>query len=210
MAIVNGYTDLDSLKKRLYSANPNMVEDPTDDVALENVIEAVSRFIDSPLGLNRVFYATTATRYFTPRTNMRVVIDDLLSVTTLKTDFDGDGTYETTWATTDYRLNPMNKTPKIEIQKTPFGVNYFPTIDGEGVEASVQVVGSFGYCAIADRPETITEACILGAMRVWGRKDLTFGISGSAELGSQQAVVALKNDSEFMSMLKSVAKRLIY
>jgi hypothetical protein len=63
MAITNGYVTLPELKARLYSANPNMQQDPLDDAGLERVIEAVSRWIDADRG--RRFYAATETRYYT-------------------------------------------------------------------------------------------------------------------------------------------------
>lgn len=200
MTITNGYCDLPTLKRRLWDSNPDLQADSTDDVALENIIEAASRWIDRDR--NRVFYATTATRYFTAVNSGRVKIDDLLSLTSLKTDFFDDGTYETTWTTADYRLFPANAAPYTEINTRAGGTKEFPLSDD-----AVEVTGSWGYSSTA--PEAITEACILISMRVWSRKDLLFGVSGSAELGTQQAISTIARDGEILMLLNTIPKRVV-
>lgn len=196
MTIGSGYCTLDELKDRLG------VDDNADDAALASVVNAVSRWIDQDR--NRRFYTTTndETRYFTAKNSDRVVIDDLISLTTLKTDFDGDGTYETTWTATDYRLGPANLTPKLEISRRVYGSYYFPIFDD-----GVQVVGKFGY--VSTTPAAIKEACLLVAMRVFGRKDMLYGVSGSADLGTLQAIANLGSDGEVKALLNSVPRRVI-
>lgn len=200
MSITNGYTTVSALKARLLNGNYDAQFDPTDNDAFENVIEAVSRAIDRIK--NRQFFAVTATRYFTAENSQRVKIDDLLSLTTLKTDFDGDGTYETTWTTADYRLFPYNQTPYMEINTRPNSGYVFPLDDG-----AVQVVGSFGYSSTT--PDIISEACLLASMRLWSRKDLIYGVAGSAELGTLQVVASLKKDAELMLLLDSIPTRIV-
>jgi len=205
MGITNGYTTVDKLKARLFSSNFDAQSEDADEAALESVIEGVSRAIDRIK--NRVFYMTTATRYYTADNQHRVKIDDLISLTSLKTDDDGDMVYETTWATTDYRLFPFNGgvsgNPYLEIIKSPYGVNLFPSYDG-----AVEIVGSFGYGTTV--PKEISEACLLGSMRLWGRRDLVYGVSGNADLGTLAVVASLKKDGEFMLMLDAVPTRLVY
>lgn len=200
MSITNGYCTVIEFKSRLYNSNVDAQASNEDDSQFEGVIEAVSRAIDRIK--NREFFATTATRYFTAESSNRCKIDDLLSLTTLKTDEDGDGTYEVTWTATDYRLFPYNKMPYMEINTRPSGSYVFPLDDG-----AVQVVGSFGYSS--STPAAITEACLLGCMRVWGRKDLLYGIAGSAELGTLQVIANLKKDGEFMTMIDTIPTRIV-
>ena len=205
MTITNGYIDLATLKADLI-IKPS---DPVDDTRLERIIEAVSRAIDKDR--KRRFYTTTSdeTRYFTAEFGHRCVIADLLTLTTLKTDLDGDGTYETTWASTDYNLFPYNATlndePYLAIEKAIFGVNFFPThLKG------VQVVGKFGYCTLTNITTAapgIREAALLMCQRVRQRKDLIFGIAGNAELGTLQAIDKLMRDGEIQFLLNSVARR---
>lgn len=169
MSIVNGYATLAELKARLG------ISDTTDDTVLEAVIEAASRAIDGETG--RVFYATTDTRYFTAEDVDLLFVDDLLSVTTLKTDQDGDRTYETTWSVTDYDLEPYNVTPYTRIQIAHNGIRSFPTI-----RRSVEIAGSWGYAATA--PDAINEACLLMAARLFKRKGAPFGVLQNPELGT--------------------------
>lgn len=169
MAITNGYCSLSELKARLG------ITDTNDDTVLEAVIEAASRAIDGETG--RVFYATTETRYFTAEDGELLFVDDLLSVTSLKTDLDGDRVYETTWSATDYDLEPYNRTPKTRIQMAPYGTRYFPS-----VRRGVEITGSWGYSATA--PDAINEACLLMAARLFKRKGAPFGVLMNPDLGT--------------------------
>lgn len=133
------------------------ITDTLDDAALERIIAAVSRQLDVYCG--RRFYAATQTRYFTATCSDHVWVDDMLSVTTLKTDTDGDRVYETTWTTSDYQLEPINAQlesqplPYERICTKPLGSHSFPT-----GEHDIQVVGSFGYATTT--PSTIKLACL--------------------------------------------------
>jgi hypothetical protein len=149
MAITNGYATLAQVKAYLRITSV----DAGDDAVIEDLVEKASRLIDATSG--RQFYASTATRYFTATCGDYLDLKmDLLSITTLKTDADGDRTYETTWATTDYDLMPFNYTPYQWLEITPMGANYFPTLS-KGVE----IVGSWGYSSTT--PEDVELACLI-------------------------------------------------
>ncbi len=103
------------------------------DDALLRLANMVSRWIDRRCG--RKFYPIVEKRYFTALDGEEIFIDDLITVTTLKTDEDADRTYETTWATTDYDLLPDNEPGSYnQIMITPNGNNAFPTNTRKGVE----------------------------------------------------------------------------
>ena len=102
MAISNGYATLADVKAALRIPNG----DTQDDFLLELSIEAASRQIDG--FCERVFTQSTATRIYRPTDVFTVDIDDLQSLTFLKTDSDGSGVFSTTWSATDYQLNPLN------------------------------------------------------------------------------------------------------
>ena len=70
----------------------------TDDTVIRKIVESASRSIDQYA--NRTFVTQSATKYFDGAN--RLWLPDLLSITTLKTDEDGDATFENTFATTDY------------------------------------------------------------------------------------------------------------
>jgi len=103
MAIVNGYTTLAQLKAKIL---PEGVTFTTNDSMVENIIEAVSRWIDAYCG--RIFYTTSSeTRVYTPTTPLLTVTDDIATITSVKIDT-GSRAYGTTLAATDYDTIPFN------------------------------------------------------------------------------------------------------
>ena len=141
MLLTNCYCTLAELKSR------TAIPDTVDDTNLKAVLESVSRQIDRYC--DRRFFVETRTRYYMPDCATRLDVDDLLSVSTsgLTTDDDGDRTYENTWATTDYDLEPVNAPyesparPYRYLTVTPNGDYTFPT----GLAKSVKIVGSWGF-----------------------------------------------------------------
>jgi len=180
MAISNGYATLTDVKSAF------RIQDDVDDLLLELSIESASREIDG--WCERVFYSIgTATRIYVPTDPFLTEIDDLQSVTTLKTSSTGD-TFDQTWATTDYQLEPLNGVIG-GIIETPFtriraiGSYLFPLWEPRNVnahEATVQVVGVFGRATV---PTAVKQACIILSMRQFKRYDTPLGISYD-ELGS--------------------------
>lgn len=160
MSITNGYITLTTFKaiKDISSS------DSLDDAQIERFIEDASRYIDNATG--RRFYTTTndETRVFRAASAIRVYPWDLISITSLKTDDDGDRTYEMTWSATDYDLLPENAAldgqPYTIIQITPNGNNSFP-LHPKGV----QIVGKFGYSSAT--PKIIEDACLSIALRMY-------------------------------------------
>lgn len=179
MAVTNAYTTLATLKTQL------ALSDTIDDAALERVITAVSREIDRYCG--RRFYTTAAdeTRYYAAQKSTALLLpDDLLSVTTLATDGDGDRTYEDTWAVADYDLRPdnaaLNAEPYWEIAVTPGGLYRFP----RGVEKGVKIVGKFGYCLTGSHPAEVEQACLIRCAQMLGIGVAPFGQVGLGETGA--------------------------
>jgi hypothetical protein len=202
MAITNGYGTLAGYKLRFWKGDVN---DVTDDKILEPTLEAVSRLIDNMT--YRKFYATTETRYYTPESGTLIFIDDLLSVTSLKTDGDGDRTYENTWDTGDYDLMPFNAAldiaPYTWIELAVLGDYIFPTMP-----ASVELAGSFGYCASTDQPVEITEALYFGAHRIMKRLVTPLGVSAKPQLGQLKVMVdELRHDPDFLAWIDPYIKR---
>ena len=142
MSITNGYATVAELQDHVDSGH--VAEFAASDLDnLETAIEAASRWIDEITGAR--FYASSETRYYTPQWSDLLYVDDLLSVTTLKTDDDWDGVYETTWTASDYILEPRNNAlrgrPYRQIRVNVNGDTAFPRNVVDGVE----IAGSFGY-----------------------------------------------------------------
>ena len=170
--ITNGYATLDQLKGHLAIE----LGDTKDDALLERAIEAASRAIDELCG--RTFYQATETRYYEADGWDVIEVDDLVSVTTLKTDEDQDRVYETVWGATDFELDPSDGPPYTRIYATPTGSYAFPIWQ----RRAVQVVGTFGWSNV---PIPVVQACLLMAARVWKRKDTPLGIQvGKPEFGN--------------------------
>src|SRR5690606_30913408 len=129
----------------------------------------------------RRFSAETATRAFTPDHIGVLFVDDLISVTTLKTDEDGDRVYETTWSAADYDLGPGNDPPYTMVELAPLGNYAFPTH-----RKAVQIAGTWGYSATV--PTDVAEACLILSARLYKRKDSPYGIHGNDETGTMQTL----------------------
>lgn len=145
MAITNGYTTLANIRAlRALDAT-----DTASDAVIERAVEQASRIIDNVTG--RTFYARTETHYYEPENLdgrvLTILDDDLLTVTSL---LDGEGT---TIVSTEYRLRPLNKSPKWRIE-----IKVDSAVDWEcGAGDVVTVTGTWGYVAIA--PLDIQSVC---------------------------------------------------
>ena len=176
-----------------------------DDALLESIVEAISRWIDNHTG--RRFYQTSETRYYTADFNDLLFVDDFTGTPTIKTDDDGDRTYENTWAATDYDALPLNGSvdgvPFTMLETTPNGTLTFPKI-----KKGVEIAASFGYSSTA--PKAIKEACLLASERLARRKDAIFGVTGSRDLGSADVAIRIvKNDPDVMNLLAPYVRHVL-
>ncbi len=177
MPVVNGYVTLEELKDWV------VLGDGLDDVKLERAITAASRAIDNYC--SRQFWQFVGARRFDACDRWWLNVGDLASITSLKTDDNGDGTFETTWAATDYQLLPLNPAagPEAEPYHQAHAVagRTFPLPSGaNGRQGLIEVTGTFGWAAV---PEAVRQACLLIATRVVKRKDSPEGVSGFDEFG---------------------------
>lgn len=206
MAITNGYAELDDYKLRFMGG---VVDDHKDDEFLEDIIESVSRLIDDITG--RRFYQQSETRYYTATSYRLCFTDDFTTVSALKTDRDGDLTYEETWDTGDYRMMPVNAEadtyrpqPYTWLTIMPQGDQSFPVVDN-----AVELAATFGYAAAA--PIEIKEACLLGAHRIRKRLDTPLGVTAQAALGQLTVQVpSLRQDPDFMALLDPYIRKVDY
>lgn len=175
MAITNGYATLAEVKDAL------SISDDVDNTKLEMAVESASRLIDGYC--QRVFYNIgSATRIYVAQSDFVCNIDDLQSVTTLKTANNADGSFDVTWTSSDYQLEPLNgyssgvTQPYTRIRAV--GDYLFPL---SGEEALVQLTGTFGWSSV---PTTITQATIIQAERIFKRLDSPLGVAGFGDLGA--------------------------
>jgi hypothetical protein len=194
MAITRGYATLAQVKSAL------RITDSVDDSLLEMAIESASRAIDQYT--NRNFYnAGTAVRYYAPSNSLNVLIDDLISIVKLESMNDDEQVYDTTWASDDYQLEPLNgitdgfEQPYTNIRA--IGDYVYQTLDGE---ATVKVTGVWGCTAV---PIQVTQACVIQSSRIYKRLDSPLGII-SGELGSMR--VGSRIDPDVAQLIDSLRK----
>lgn len=174
---------------------------------ITSALETASRTIDDlcspkpPGGIHRRFYADAdalQVRYYTPHSRRSVVIDDLIAITTLKTDPSGQGAFDVTWTlNTDFNLTPLNAVadsrPYERIIVHPRGYYWFPT----EYPRSIQVTGKFGW---ANTPQAIIEATGLLAARLLKRKrEAPLGIVGSHDGIAMQIA---RNDPDIPGLIR--------
>lgn len=180
----NLYVELEQLKSTLEITGTTFADQ---DVPM--AIRAACRGIDDACG--RRFYAdadAAQVRRYTPMFTDKLWVDDLITLTTLKTDPDGDGTYEETWTeNTDFVLEPLNRElidgsnrePWSLIRQHPSGSYSFPT----GYPRTVELTGKFGWPVV---PAAIVEAATILSTKLMRRAReapfgvVAFGIDGAA------------------------------
>jgi len=140
--MINSYASLTTLKSEAYLQIPLVT---SYDVELRQLLEHASRLIDKYC--DRFFYCLETTvalpRYYEGAGGTLFLPDDILSITTLSTDEDGDGNFENTLTeNTDFFLYPLNTFPKIRAEINPNG-----SYGGfaSGTKRGVEIVGIFGH-----------------------------------------------------------------
>ena len=175
MAIVYGLVSLQEVKAAL-GISPT---DTASDAELEGVIEASSRLIERHCG--RIFRSVAEVRRFTATDNYEVHIGDLHEVIYVRTDDDGDGVAEETWASTDYELLPVNRAvaaagelqPWTQIVVPSWGTRVFPA----GLLKGVAINGRWGFVQNDyTTPEPVRQAALIQAQLIFKSKDAPFGV----------------------------------
>jgi hypothetical protein len=189
------YCTPDALKSR------TGIADSLDDREILGVCRSVSRWIDEYC--DRVFARRTVTVQLEPCGYYSVTTPDLVSVTTLKTDNDADGVFETTWSAADYELQPVNAA--LEVQPRPYtaiaavGSQLFPiAATGYGRRARAQLAGVFGWPSI---PSPVAEAAGIFAADYLANTGMKFGV-----LGFDGYAVRARLSSPALEMLRPYRK----
>ncbi len=184
MAITNGYATLTEIKTFL------SISDNVDDTLLESMVEAASRSIDRIA--NRRFYldANASARAYRVSSPIVLYTDDIGTTSGLvvKTDDDGDGTFETTLTlNTDYIMDPLTALdlgrPYTQVTMVTNTQTFpiFPGLFQNGLRPGVQVTARWGWPSV---PDDINQACLILTADLYKRKDSPGGILGLGDLGA--------------------------
>lgn len=185
MSITNGY--LTATEAQSYTGR--QTADATG--ILDDVVTACSRMIDRYCG--RHFYTVTATRIFDAHKPHEVHLgpyNDLISITTLKSDDNGDGVYETTWTASQYQLCPVGAATRAPVAEPYTEIELlsgytFPTVVPSGREGLIEIAGSWGWPTAV--PVEVKQACRILVAEVAKLQDAPFGVSGNDLTGVQYA-----------------------
>jgi hypothetical protein len=181
MPVTNGY--LTTLEAGAYIGR----QYPDGSGILDDVVTVASRNIDRHCG--RHFYNVTATRLFDATTPYRLDLgpfNDLVSVTTLKADHDGNGTFEVTYGEATYQLSPPGATSRAPAPQPYTCVellngNQFPMWASSRRTGLIEIVGVWGWPTSV--PIEVKQACRILVAEFAKLQDAPLGMLGSAEFG---------------------------
>jgi hypothetical protein len=164
------------------------------DTRLRQVAEGVTRQFDQ--FVNRTFHPLVGTRYFSGDGGTEMLLPDTVAISSIKEDSNDDGTFDTTWSSTDYYLTPYNSDPtsdwghpyqSIEVNRKSNGTQDVFI----NRQRSYQVVGTWGYSAV-------TRDARLDASADWNTSYTTLTLNGSVGTSNLGIGMTILVDSEQM------------
>lgn len=184
MALGANYATIDQLKVRLG------INDTFDDTILSGALDTASRAVEKIC--NRQFNdaGAVSARLYYPEDVVHVETDDFSTTTglILKTDNAGTGAFDTTWAASDYQVEPLDgiidgqiSAPFNRITAVAGRLFIFPRIFWTVRRAPIQVTARWGFAAV---PAAVTQATLIMAEELAKLKDAPFGVAGFGEFGS--------------------------
>ena len=173
--------------------------DAEDDARLIMACDAATSMIQAHCDRQFIADTTATARVFVAGTPWVCQVDDISTTTDLvvKTDEDDDGIFETTWASTDYQLEPLNgrlsgqswPTTKIRAIES----REWPLEWGRGV---VQVTARWGWrtddATVVDYlPSSVVQAAQIQATSIFKSAEAPLGIAGFGDIGIMRLRQAL-------------------
>ena len=166
------------------------ISDTVDDNRLTLAADAATQMVQAYCDRHFVQQDTATARVFVASTPWLVEVDDISTTDGLvvKTDEDDDGVFETTWATGDYQLEPLNG--KMGGQTWPYTrlraiqSREWPSDFGQAV---VQITARWGWANPDDAalyiPQPVTQAAEIQGVSIFKSADAPLGIAGFGDIG---------------------------
>lgn len=179
------------------------ITDTVDDTLLDLSITVATSYVNEYC--QRVFTPATepTQRFYVPTGRMEILqIDDASEVTEVAIDDDLDRTFGDILDPIDFELHPINPTtngiayPFTAIRPQEDG--YWPMSAGR---ATVRVTAKFGFAAV---PDSVREATLLQASRLFTRLESPLGVAGFGDMGAMR--VSFKGDPDVMMLLAPFRK----
>lgn len=162
------------------------IQGTANDFEVDQAVKAASRSIESATHRQFNTSGTVTARAQVAAYEGVIYVDDIATNggLILATDEDADGTYETTWAATDYQLEPLGGIvdgipgwPYTRIRAVS-DARLFPR--NRFGRATVRVTADWGW---PDVPDPIKSAALILAEEIYKMKDAPFGVAGFGEYG---------------------------
>lgn len=158
--------------------------DPTHNTELELAMDAAVASVQRHCGRTFETPAAATARTFVPSSCARVWVDDISSTTDLvvKTDDNDDGTFETTWASTDYVLHPLDGRSAGEYR--PY--HYIEAVESRTFPRwnqrrnVVQVTAKWGWTTV---PDAVKQAALMQTAADFARRGSPHGVAAFGEFG---------------------------
>ena len=168
------------------------VTDNIDDALIAMAAGSASELIDGYC--QRSFEQTTGVRFFAASDRYSLEVDDIATASgiIIQTSSLGDSVFDTTWAATDFQLEPLNAYaggltwPYTRIRAIDDYL--FPTAWGEG---TCKITATWGWPSV---PTVVTQAAVIQASRIFARLQSPLGVAGFNELGAIRVGRALDPD----------------
>lgn len=180
------YASIDQAKAYLPGEDQRSSNDLNIAMALDTACAAIDRFC----GRTFTKDTTASARTFSPLTTGAALVDDFWSTSGLiiKTDDDDDGTYETTWSTSDYELRPSNGGTALGITGSPYWE--LVAVDSRSFtmlrRRSLQVTAKWGWQSVPD-PVVLATLNLTGTIRKL--RDVPLGLAGFQDFGGVRVPV---------------------
>lgn len=199
--VTQNYVELEDMKKTLALEGVSYAN-----LDLSEVISAASRKVDEKT--ERRFWLdadANQVRIYTPTYPDKLWIDDLVTLTTIRTDPNGDGVYESTWSATDYQLGPTNAAadgrPFEWVKARSNGTLDF-SLD---YDETVQITGRFGWPSVPADVKTATK--MIAHRYVKRLREAPHGVVG---FGMDGAVVRMMHvDPDVEDLLMPYSRRVM-
>lgn len=185
------------------------VDDAALDSLIDSAISAAQSWVDGRVnrrGATRGVFLlepTATARYFDTAFDGSVWVDDIgdLEDFAVDTDTANNGTWSTSWLTTDYQLLPVN-TADPYWQIVGVGTQTFPRISTR--RGLVKVTARWGWPAV---PAAVKQACIQKTAQIVSRRNSPNGVAGFNDFGIVRVVSTDAQIDELLErfMLVSVA-----
>jgi hypothetical protein len=193
MATGDPYVSATELAEYLRMDPP--AEDAGDDL-LSMTVAATSEWVNAYTHRDFNLAATATARYFDVSSSGMLLVDDIGHATiAIATDTAQDGTWSTSWATSDFQVNPLGALAAGEPITSLLAVGSYtfpPVVRRHGL---VRVTAQWGWPSV---PDAVRQATLIQAARFYKRHESPDGVLGGSDFGVVRVGTRVDPDVEML------------